>query len=297
MGKLPVESISAALRARRENMPRTVEGLRAEFGKLMAMFAPDPTVRRTPAEANGVGGEWFDPDGAAPGRVVYYLHGGGYVIGSTETHANLIAEFAKACHARCFAPNYRLAPEYPFPAAVEDALAAYRWLLHQQAAPESIVIAGDSAGGGLTIATLLAARDAGLPMPAAAVCLSPWTDLAGTGASLDTRGDRDPMLDKRGVIAFARMVLGGAADPKDPLASPLYADLRGLPPLLIHVGGAEILFDDAIRFARRAEEADVDVTLDVWEDMIHVWHLFAPLLDEAREALTRIGKFVGDRVR
>ena len=292
----PLDNVAAALRQRRENAPRTVEGLREEFGRYLSFFPADPSVHRKHVVAAGVPGEWFVPARTAPGRALLYLHGGGYIIGDTTTHQCLIAEIAKACEARCLALNYRLAPEHPFPAAVEDALAAYRWLLHERVAPESVVVAGDSAGGGLTLALLIAARDAGLPLPGAAVVLSPWTDLAATGESLDTNAERDPMLDKRGVLAFSRWYLKGA-DPKAPLASPLYADLRGLPPLLIQVGGAEILLDDSTRFAKRAEDAGVAVTLEIWEEMLHVWHLFSPILKEGREAIAGIGRFAHAHLR
>lgn len=296
MPSAPLENVAAALRQRRENAPRTVEGLREEFGRYLAFFPADATVHRKHVIAGGVPGEWFLPTTTAPGRTLLYLHGGGYVIGDTTTHQCLIAEVAKACGARCLALNYRLAPEHPFPAAIDDALAAYRWLLSERVAPEKLVVAGDSAGGGLTLALLLAARDAGLPLPGAAVALSPWTDLAATGASLDTHADRDPMLDKRGVIAFSRYYLKGA-DPRTPLASPLYGELAGLPPLLVQVGSAEILLDDATRFAARAEAAGVAVQLEVWEEMLHVWHLFSPILREGREAIDGIGRFVGKHLR
>lgn len=290
------DGIAAALRARRERLPRTVEGMRAEFEKYMAFFGTCPTVRREPVEVAGVGGEWFLPPDAVPGRAVLYLHGGGYVVGSTATHQCLIGEIAKASHAATLGLNYRLAPEHPHPAALEDALAAYRWLLDGRVDPRGLFVMGDSAGGGLALALLLAAKDAGLPLPAAAVALSPWTDLAATGASLDTRADRDAMLDKRGVLSFSRMVVKDG-DPKSPLASPLYGDLRGLPPLLLHVGTEEILHDDATRFAERAQAAGGEVTLEVWDGMLHVWHLFSPILHEAREAIARIGQFAEAHAR
>ncbi len=290
------DGIAAALRARREKMPRTVEGMRAEFEKYMGRLEVCASVRRVGVEVAGVDGEWFVPSEVVPGRVVLYLHGGGYVVGSTRTHQCLLGEVAKHCRATVLGINYRLAPEDPHPAALEDALAVYRWILAEKTAPESLTVMGDSAGGGLALTLLLAAKGEGLALPGAAVVMSPWTDLAATGESLDARGERDPMLDKRGVLSFARMVVKGG-DAKNPLVSPLYGDLRGLPPLLIHVGTEEILLDDSLRLAKRAEEAGVDVTLEVWEGMLHVWHLFSPILDEAREALGGIGKFVEARMR
>lgn len=295
MADKTVDMISGALRRQRESAPRTVEGIRQHFGKMMALFPADPTVTREAVDAGGVPGEWFTPAEYTADRVLFYLHGGGYVIGSPQTHAALISDVAKACRARCLAIDYRLAPEHKHPAQVEDALAAYRWLLAQGHDPAQMIVAGDSAGGGLTLALLLAARDAALPLPAAAVCLSPWTDLAATGESLDTRGHLDPMLDKRGVITFARMLLH-ETDATHPLVSPLYGDLTGLPPLLIHVGGAEILHDDSTRLAERAKEAGVDVTLEIWDEMMHVFHFYGSMLEESREAIQKIGHFADARL-
>ncbi len=274
----------------------------ASFGKVRALFEqaisliPAPAdILTEPVDAGGVPAEWISAPGADASTVVYYLHGGGYAIGSINTHREMISRIARAANARALAIDYRLAPEHPFPAAVEDAVAAYRWLLSTGAAPERIVIAGDSAGGGLTVATLIALRDAGDPLPAAAVCISPWTDLAITGESMDTKADVDPMIKKADAIEGAKLYLGGA-DPRNPLASPLYADLSGLPPLLVQVGGSETLLNDATRLAERAQAAGVGVTLETWEEMIHVWHFFAFLLPEAQQAIDRIGEFIRQRV-
>jgi len=225
---------------------------------------------------------------------VLYLHGGGYVIGSPRSHRHLAAAIASAGQATGLLLDYRLAPEHPFPAAVEDATAAYRWLLEQGIAPGHVVIGGDSAGGGLTVATLVALRDAGVPRPAAGVCISPWTDLTFGGASYRTRAQSDPIVSRPGIDGMAQAYLG-ATPPRTPLASPLFADLRGLPPLLIQVGSDEVLLDDATELADRAKAAGVDTTLEVWDRMIHVWHWFLPMLDEAQAAIDGIGRFV--RVR
>jgi epsilon-lactone hydrolase len=226
------------------------------------------------------------------GRVVLYLHGGGYVIGSPRSHRHLAAAIATAGQAAALLLDYRLAPEHPYPAAVDDAAAAYRWLLDQGIAPGQIVIAGDSAGGGLTVAALLALRDARLPQPAGGVCISPWVDLTCSGASYRTKAGADPIVQRTGVEEMARAYLGAAA-PRTPLASPLFADLRGLPPpLLIHVGSDEVLLDDSTQLADRARAAGVDATLEVWDRMIHVWHWFLPMLDEAQDAVDGIGRFI-----
>jgi acetyl esterase/lipase len=187
--------------------------------------------------------------------------------------------------------DYRLAPEHPHPAAVDDAVAAYRWMLTQGLKPPRVAVAGDSAGGGLTVATLLAIRDAKLPLPAAGACLSPWVDLEGIGESMTTRAGVDPIVQKPGLLQMAAAYLAGK-DPRTPLAAPLYADLSGLPPLLIQVGTAETLLDDASRLAERARKAGVTVSYEPWESMIHVWHLFAPMLDEGQQAIDRVGEFV-----
>jgi acetyl esterase/lipase len=220
-----------------------------------------------------------------------YLHGGGYVIGSIHTHKGLIAGLSAAAHCRALALDYRLAPEHRYPAAVDDAVAAYRWLLDAGFSPSRIAIAGDSAGGGLALATLVALRAAGDPLPAAAVPISPWTDLEGTGDSMKTHVDKDPMVEPGGLLGMARLYLGDA-DPRQPTASPLHADLTGLPPLLIQVGELETLLDDATRIAASAQKRGVAVTLEVWPEMVHVWHLFAPMVPEGRDAIARIGAFL-----
>ncbi|MFI5317711.1 MAG: alpha/beta hydrolase [Myxococcota bacterium] len=250
---------------------------------------------REPCEVNGVPAEWVSARGASADRAVLYLHGGGYVLGSIATHRELAARISQASAARCLVIDYRLGPEHPFPAAVDDAVKAYRWLLDAGYAPERLAIAGDSAGGGLTVATLVALRDAALPLPATAVCISPWVDLAGEGESMTSKEKVDPMVTRAPLLVMAKNYLGGA-DAKNPLASPLWADLRGLPPLLIQVGTSETLLDDSTRLAERARKAGVDVELEAWPEMIHVWHAFAALLPEGREAIERIGTHLRKRL-
>jgi monoterpene epsilon-lactone hydrolase len=267
---------------------------RAQYERAEKVFPTPPDVKVERVNVPAAPAEWLRPPSAVPGRVVLYLHGGGYVIGSPRSHRHLAAAIAGAAGASALLLDYRLAPEHPFPAAVEDATAAYRWLLDQVTAPEHIVIAGDSAGGGLTVATVLALREARVPLPAGGVCISPWVDLTCSGASYATKAAADPIVRRAGVEEMARAYLC-ATPPRTPLASPLFAALRGLPPLLIHVGSDEVLLDDAVQLAERAKAAGVDATLEIYDRMIHVWHWFLPMLDEAQTAVEAIGRFVRSR--
>jgi monoterpene epsilon-lactone hydrolase len=256
-----------------------------------AAFRLDADIKSESVTANGVPGEWETAPGADPGRNVLYLHGGGYTIGSIKTHRCLAGWISRAAQARVLLIDYRLAPENPFPAAVEDSVAAYRFMLDAGVKPSRTTVAGDSAGGGLVVATLVAIRDAGLPMPGAAVCISPWVDLEGTGESMKTKASVDPMVADGGLADMASAYLGGK-DPRTPLASPLYADLKGLPPMLVQVGTAEVLLDDSTRLAQRLRAVGVDVTYEPWENMIHVFQIFVPMLDEAKQAVAAIGEFI-----
>lgn len=276
--------------------PETIAERRAQYDKAERVFKTAPEVQVDSVRAPQVAAEWLVPQGVRADAAVLYLHGGGYVIGSARSHRHLAAAIASAADVAALLPDYRLAPEHPFPAAVDDAVAACGWLLGRGIPPGRIVVAGDSAGGGLTVATLLALRDKGQPLPAAGVCISPWVDLTCSGASYVTRAEADPMVRREGVLEMAKAYLAGA-DAKTPLASPLHADLRGLPPLLIHVGSDEVLLDDAVQLAGQAKAAGVEATLEVWQEMIHVWHWFLPMLDEAERAVARIGEFVKARLR
>lgn len=286
-----LQTIVQMLRSRPAPQGLSAAEQRAAFEEVATLFPVPPEVRREPVDADGVPAEWIAAPEATADRTIFYLHGGGYVIGSINTHRDLIARLSRAAAARALAIDYRLAPEHPFPAAVEDATAAYRWLLSAGVNAERLVIAGDSAGGGLTVATLVALRDAADPLPAAGVCISPWVDLEGLGDSMRTKADADPMIQSNGIQGMGKVYLGDA-HPHTPLAAPLYADLTGLPPLLIHVGTAEVLLDDSTRLAERARSAGVDVTLEPWDDMIHVWHFFAVMLPEGQQAIDRIGEFI-----
>jgi len=231
------------------------------------------------------------PSKARPGHHILYLHGGGYIAGSPALYRHLTWRFAAAAAARLTAIDYRLAPEHPFPAALDDAAAAWRALLAEGADPRHCTVMGDSAGGGLTLALALRLRDQGEPLPAALVALSPWTDLAITGASCWLNAVADPMQNAGDLLPLAAQYLAGA-DSRNPYASPLHGDPRGLPPTLLQVGSDEILCDDAVRMAERMRDAGCEVSLEIWPRMPHVWHSFAPVLPEALQAIARIGAFL-----
>ncbi len=268
---------------------QSIEQARESFRAMEQLIPRPPAGTRTiPVDAAGVPAEWVEPPAARADRRLLFLHGGGYRLGAPATYRHFTWRLATAARARLLAINYRLAPEHPFPAALEDALAAYRWML---ASGARVLVAGDSAGGGLALALLLRLRDEGLPLPAAAVALSPWTDLALTGASLERNAAADPMLNADDMPKFAAEYLAGI-DPHDPYASPLYGDPTGLPPTLIHVGGDEILRDDAVRMAEKMRAAYCHVELQIWPRMPHVWHLLAPVLPEAKSAIAGIGDFI-----
>ena len=258
------------------------------------MPLPDDTIVE-PVEADGVPCEWVSAPSARADRTILYFHGGAYTIGSLNTQRRFVALLSAAVAARVLNVDYRLAPEHPHPAAVDDAVTVYRWLLGEGHDPRHIVLAGDSAGGGLTAAALVAIRDNELPAPAGGALLSPWVDLAMTGESHDTRAHLDPMCSRDSLQPSADAYLGGL-DPKTPLASPLYADLAGLPPLVIHVGDHETLRDDARELAARAEDAAVPVEIWVAPEMIHVWHLFAGVVPEADAALARLADWIKQRL-
>jgi acetyl esterase/lipase len=253
----------------------------------------DATV--SSVDLDGIPGEWIAVRESHPAGVLLFLHGGGYNSGSCKTHRALAAHLARAVRTRVLLINYRLAPEHPCPAAIEDAVFAYRWLLRQGTAPEQIALGGDSAGGGLALAALIAIRESGTALPAAAVLLSPWLDLALRGESMHTRAQVDPLTSYNDLRHAAALYLGSLA-PDDPRASPLYADLRELPPLLIHAGDHEVLRSDATRLAEQAHAAGVPVQLAIWDSMWHVWHAWADELPEARAAIAQIGEFVRQHI-
>lgn len=240
--------------------------------------------------------EWVVPKGASDNSVILYLHGGGYCVGSINTHRSMASFIADASKTKILLIDYRLAPEHPFPAAIEDATIAYRWLLSQGYPAQKIVIAGDSAGGGITVSTLLYLKQGKNLMPAAGVCMSPWVDMELLGESHKTKAEMDLIIQIGVLEEMAEAYLGGA-DPKTPLASPIHSDLIGLPPILIQVGTSEVLLDDSKRLAENAEKAGIDVTLEIYEDMIHIFQYFAFMLPEGKDAINKIAGFIRKHTR
>ncbi len=288
-----MKSVIKILKENREKeIKKRVEESRVGLVELARLAPLFKDTKLENVDAGGVPAAWMITPEVAKDRAILYLHGGGYIEGSITSHQDLAQRISKVSKTRVLILDYRLAPEHPFPAALEDSISAYEWLINSKGYnPKNLIIAGDSAGGGLTIATLVKLRDQGVPLPAAAVCLSPWTDLALTGDSMKLKLHEDPFVSPDGLMFDARLYLG-KADPKNPFASPLYANFKGLPPLCIQVGSAEILLDDATRLAKRAREADVEVQLDIWEDMIHMFQAFAVIAPEGTEGINKIGEFI-----
>lgn len=291
------EVVLAFLRARTHTPPKRpgVEGLRSlrkALDGVGVMELRRDRVDWQPVSAGGVPAEWVLP--RPPGdRVILYLHGGGYAFGSVDSHRSLLANLARTTQARVLALDYRLAPEHPCPAAIDDVKAAYAWLLEQGVSPGSLHVMGDSAGGGLTLTALMALRDEGMPLPAGMALLSPWTDLEVTGPSVLRFAHDDYLGTKDSLYAFASHYVGSLSR-RDPRVSPLYGDLAGLPPMLVLAGGVEVLLDDSVRLAERAREAGVDVRLHVEPDEVHVYPTFVDLTPPARDGLARIAAFVAE---
>ena len=299
---MPSQAMQNAIEALRDRqqasagqVPPTLQELRATFTPGDRLHPVPDDVLVTDVTAGGVPAHWLTAPGTDPGRVLLFLHGGGFELGSVRSDGELAARLGRAAGMRVLFPEYRLAPEHPFPAAVEDVLAAWRWLRADQGvSASSIAVAGDSAGGGLAVALLVATRDAGEELPAAAVLMSPTVDLTSSGASMTERADQDPISTPAMLRQFAADYLAGA-DPKTPLASPLFASLTGLPPLLIQVGTADLLLSDSERLATAATHAGVDVTLQIGEGLPHVYQLLLGT-PEAAQATEQIGKFLRARV-
>lgn len=274
--------------------PASLAERRARLDALGGQYVMPPGVTTESVRINGREAEWTVSPPADPSRALLFLHGGGYVSGSIASHRHMVAQLGIAARCRTLALDYRLAPEHPFPAALDDALAGYRFLRDHGFAPEHIALCGESAGGGLTVATLVSLREAGEALPACAWLSSPWVDLAQTGGSMQTKAAVDPLIQKPYLdeLAAAYLQRGDAADPR---ASPIHAALHGLPPMLIQVGSAETLLDDSVRLAAAAGAVGVRTTLDVWPDMIHAFTLFYQQVAAGRRALEQVGRFVREQ--
>jgi acetyl esterase/lipase len=273
----------------------SLEEMRSSYETFSSLTGDPAGVRWTEVDAGGVPAIWADPADGSQDRVLQYVHGGGYVIGSADYYRKFTGHLANALGCRVLNVDYRLAPEHPHPAPVLDSTTAYRWLLDQGYEPAHIAISGDSAGGGLTVATLLSIRQNGLPMPVAAMPLSPWVDMEGTGETMTSRAERDVIVQAETIKGMADAFLQGQ-DARDPLAAPLHADLSGLCPLYIQVGDDETLLDDSVRLADRARAAGVEVRLDVFPEMQHVFQMAAGSMPEADEAIARLADWARPRL-
>lgn len=296
MAKSPeLDRVIGMIKARAQTVRKTTDEDRASYENMLASMPMADDIDTERVGAGGVPAEWIRAPGAQADRVMLYFHGGGYVVGSMRTHRTMLSHMSRASGFSVLGLDYRLAPENPFPAPVEDALAAYRWLLHRGIESGNIVLGGDSAGGGLVVSALVAIRYAGEPMPAAGVCISPWVDMEATGESFTTNAHVDPSVSRERILNIAKVYLAGK-NPRAPLASPLYADLHELPPLLSMVGSIETLLDDARAITERAQAVGVEAVLEIWDDMPHVWTHFAPILPEGQQAVVRIGDFIRHQV-
>ncbi|MFQ6039110.1 MAG: alpha/beta hydrolase [Candidatus Aminicenantales bacterium] len=289
-----VHIIKGMLRLARLWHPMTsLGGERRAFERLARSRLFREPVLYTPVTADGVPGEWVFPEpgvAGTEGGAILYIHGGAFVSGSPATHRHLVWWLAREAERLALVVDYRLAPEHPYPAALEDVMIAYRWMIKQGFSPWRIAVVGDSAGGGLAVSMFLCLKERRWPLPGCAVLLCPWTDLSCSSPSFVENAGQDPMVRRDMALERAR-VYAGETPLHDPGVSPVYGDLSGLPPLLIQVGSGEALLDDSRRLAERARKAGVEVTLDVWPGMVHVWHYMPRLLPEAREALRQAGRF------
>jgi acetyl esterase/lipase len=289
-----LDALVSLLRSRPAPAGLSIAQMRERYLKLAEALGGAPDARCEQVDAGGVPAEWVSAPGVDDSRAVLMLHGGGYAIGSVGTHRRLAYDVSAASGARVLLIDYRLAPEHPFPAALDDATAAWRWMLAQGLRASRLSIAGDSAGGGLVLSALVNLRDQDLALPGCAVAISPWVDLEMRGGSIRSRAEVDPMVAEAGLHAYAKMYLGDA-HPKTPLAAPLHADLQYLPPVLVQVGSAEALLDDALRIAEKLHAAGNDARLSVWPNMPHVFPFFAPVMSEGRDGCQEIGAFIRQR--
>jgi monoterpene epsilon-lactone hydrolase len=271
----------------------SLDQIRREWDDLFSDFESVVHPAVEPATIAGVKAEWIVAPSALPERVILFLHGGGYVLGSINSHRDICERLSSTAKARVLAVDYRLAPEYPFPAAIEDALTAYKWLLQQGIDPRLLAIAGDSAGGGLALATMLAVKDEGLPLPSCAALMSPWVDMEMIGHSLDANDAIDPMVHRPMVESMVQMFVGDD-NRRNQLANPLYGDFTGLPPMIVHSGSRETLLDDAVRVVDKARQAGVEVTYRIYDGQIQVFHIFASRLEEGATAIEELGDFIAE---
>ncbi|MCP4762827.1 MAG: alpha/beta hydrolase [archaeon] len=275
-----------------DDISKAVKNTRKGLVFLNKLSKVPEDVKYEPIDINGVSAEWIDGVDVSKEKIVFFIHGGAYIAGSIETSREKTGRFSKLLNVRFLAVEYRLAPENPFPAALDDSFAAYKWIISEIGIkPENLIIMGSSAGGGLALATILKIRDLGLPMPAAAILISPWTDLTGTSESIKSKAEADPFLSVKNLYHFAKLYHGDT-DVKNPYVSPLYADFHGFPPLFIQVGTEEILLNDSLILAENAKKAGVEVELNVWQDLIHGFSLFLPNIPEVKQGNAQIAEFV-----
>jgi acetyl esterase/lipase len=288
----------ATIRALLGSKPRPAgwAARRQRLDEIGSVWPVASDVTLAPIDVNGIAGEWSTVPGSDSSRVLLFLHGGGYCSGSIVSHRRMVSEAGRAAGVRTLAIAYRLAPENPFPAAFDDALTAWHFLRGHGMAAEHIAIGGDSAGGGLSLAVALKLRNIKEKLPACLWLVSPWTDLTMSGSTLVTKDAVDPLIHKGYLCELADAYLGRAPDRKDPSISPLFAELTGMPPMLIQVGSAETLLDDSVRLAAAAGQADVPVSLEIWPRMIHAWHLWNARLEPGREALRSAGNFMREHL-
>ncbi len=295
MSKEQLTKLIEPMRANPYREDMSIESLREASERGGAAMPLPEGVLVESVSANGVPCEWINASGVDSSRVFLFLHGGGYYRGSVAASRATAARFSQACGVNCLSVDYRLSPEHPYPAAVDDALSAFEWLAATGFESERVAVGGISAGGGLTLALLLRLKSLGLAQPSCAVPLSAWVDLTQSGETFESRAHLDPSISKAYLDRMAKLYARDH-DAKTPEVSPLFGDLQGLPPMLLQVGTAEVLLDDSRAFAERAEAAGVAVELEVWDDMIHGWHGYAHALDEAQEAIDRIGQFVNEKM-
>ncbi len=279
-----------------EELSETPDALRARYNAELARNLPPADVSVSSVDLGGIPGALVTPSEVHDGRVMLYIHGGGYFSGGSAGYYGIAGHFAKLLGASVYIPDYRLAPEHPFPAPLDDVTKAYAWLAADPERAERIVLAGDSAGGAMVVSTMVRARNAGLPLPRGGVAISPWANLEMTGASYTTRDGVDPLCSREILVLMARGILG-ATRPNDPDVSPVFADVRGLPPIMVQIGESEVMLSDAIRLATHLADSRVRTSLEVWPDMFHVWSMFTDVFPEAREALESAASFLDRRLR